>query len=309
MAAPTNTFTTASSIGNREDLADFISRITPTATPFYSMIGSTKASSTLHEWQTQALNAPGSNAAAEGDDATNAAIIPTVRLGNRTQILTKTVQIAGTQEAINKAGRKSEMAYQIAMKGLELRTDVEYAFTQNNVMASGSTRQARGLIGWADSANINGGAGYVAPNYVTNVAQTDGTTRAFTEALLKDVLQKCYTNGGEPDTIMMGPSQKQTFSTFTGNSTRFKKAEDGELAASIDVYVSDFGTLKAVPNRIQRSRDVWVIQTDKWRTATLRPFFTKDLAINGDSERKQIIVELTLEAVNPKANGLIADVL
>ena len=231
-----------------------------------------------------------------------------VRLGNRTQISTKTVSVSGTQEATLSAGRKSEMGYQMYLKSMEIKRDMEFALTQNNV-ASVNPRRLRGLVGWADAANINAGAGYVAPNYITNVAQTDGTLRAFTEAQLKDVAQKVYTSGGNPDVLMMGPSQKQTFSTFTGNSTRFDKGEDEKLYAAIDVYVTDFGSLKAIPNRFQRPRDVWMLQSDMWSVDYLRPFETKELAKTGDSTKKMIVVEYTLRANNPKANGLIADVL
>lgn len=306
MAAPTNTYLSTAAVGNREDLSNIIDRISPTDTPFYSMCAKTKATATLHEWQTQDLATAANNAVAEGDDATANAVIPTVRLGNRTQISTKTVIVSGTQEAVDSAGRASELGYQVSLKGLELRNDIEVALTQNAVTAT-APRQLRGLVGWAGD-NVNAGAGYVAPNYITNVAQTDGTTRAFTEAQLKDVLQKVYTAGGNPDTIMMGPLAKQTFSTFTGNSTRRVDAEMEKLYAAIDVYVSDFGVLKAVVNRRQRARDVWVLQSDKWAVANLRPMFTQDLAKTGDSMKKQIIVEYTLEARNPKASGLVADI-
>lgn len=306
MAAPTNTFLSTAAVGNREDLSNIIDRISPTDTPFYSMCAKTRATATLHEWQTQDLAAAANNAVAEGDDATANAVIPTVRLGNRTQISTKTVIVSGTQEAVDSAGRASELGYQVSLKGLELRNDIEVALTQNAVTAT-APRQLRGLVGWAGD-NVNAGSGYVAPNYITNVAQTDGTTRAFTEAQLKDVLQKVYTAGGNPDTIMMGPLAKQTFSTFTGNSTRRVDAEMEKLYAAIDVYVSDFGVLKAVVNRRQRARDVWVLQSDKWAVANLRPMFTQDLAKTGDSMKKQIIVEYTLEARNPKASGAVLDI-
>jgi len=307
MAAPANTFLSTAAIGNREDLSDIIYRISPTDVPFMSMIGKGKATNTLHEWQTQDLAAFGANAQAEGDDAAAVAVTPTVRLGNRTQISTKTVIVSGTQEATLSAGRKSEMGYQMALKALELKRDMEFALTQNNVTAT-APRQLRGLVGWAGD-NVNAGVGYVAPNYVTNVAQTDGTQALFTEARLKDVLQKVFTAGGMPDTIMMGPLAKQTFSTFTGNATRMDDSEDKKLYASVDVYVSDFGSIKAVPNRFQRARDVWVLQSDMWSVDYLRPFFSQDLAKTGDSLKKQLIVEYTLCSVQPKANGAVLDIL
>lgn len=307
MAAPTNTFQTGAAVGNREDLSDIIYRITPTDTPFMSMVGKSKATGVKHEWQTQDLAAPANNAQVEGDDATAATVTPTVRLNNYTQISTKTVSVSGSQEAVTSAGRKSELGYQMMLKSLELRNDMEVGLTQNNVAATGSPRQARGLAGWAGD-NVNAGTSYVAPNYGTNVAQTDGTLRSFTEAQIKDVAQKVYTAGGNPSVIMMPPLLKQSFSSFTGGSTRFDKSEDKSVTAAVDVYVSDFGDLKAVPNRRMRTRDVYVLDPDMWAVAYLRPFFTQDLAKTGDSTRKQIIVEYTLEAKNPKANGAILDV-
>jgi hypothetical protein len=294
-------------VGNREDLTDMIYRITPTDTPFMSMIGKGKATATKHEWQTQALATPANNVAAEGDDATAAAVTATVRLSNYTQISTKTVSVSGSQEAVTSAGRKSEMGYQMMLKSLELRNDMEVGLTQNNVAVTGASRQARGWVGWQGD-NVDAGAGYVAPNYVTNVAQTDGTQAAFTEARLKNVLQKVYTAGGNPSVIMLPPLAKQTFSTFTGNSTRFDKGEDKQLTAALEVYVSDFGELKTVPNRRMRTREVAVLQPDMWSVAYLRPFATKDLAVTGDSTRKQIVVEYTLEAKNPAANGAVVDI-
>lgn len=308
MTAPTNTFLTTAAIGNREDLTDAIYNIAPTDTPFFNMCAKTKATATLHEWQTQDLATAANNEQAEGDDATATASTPTVRLGNRTQISAKTASVSGTQENVDKAGRTSEMAYQMALRSKELKRDIETGLTQNNVTAT-APRRSRGLVGWAVSANTNAGAGYVAPNFVTNVAQTDGTQRAFTEALLKDVLQKVFTSGGNPDTIMMGPLAKQTFSTFTGNATRFDKAEDREVTAAVDVYISDFGQLRAVPNRFQRARDVWVLESEKWAVAWLRPITQYELAKTGDSIRRQILGEYTLEARNPASSGLVADIL
>lgn len=308
MTAPTNTFLTTAAIGNREDLTDAIYNIAPTDTPFFNMCAKTKATATLHEWQTQDLATAANNEQAEGDDATATASTPTVRLGNRTQISAKTASVSGTQENVDKAGRTSEMAYQMALRSKELKRDIETGLTQNNVTAT-APRRSRGLVGWAVSANTNAGAGYVSPNFVTNVAQTDGTQRAFTEALLKDVLQKVFTSGGNPDTIMMGPLAKQTFSTFTGNATRFDKAEDREVTAAVDVYISDFGQLRAVPNRFQRARDVWVLESEKWAVAWLRPITQYELAKTGDSIRRQILGEYTLEARNPASSGLVADIL
>lgn len=307
MTAPTGTFLTTAAIGNREDLTDVIYRITPTATPFMNMIAKSKATNTLHEWQTQDLASAASNAQVEGDDASAKTVTPTVRLNNRTQISTKTVIVSGSQQAMNPAGRKDELAYQVSLASLELKRDMEFGLTQNDVSAT-SPRKSRGLVGWVVD-NTSKDSGTTLASYTGNTGATDsGTTRAFTEAQVKSVMQLIYTAGGEPDTIMMGPAAKQTFSTFTGNATRMDKSEDAKLYASVDVYVTDFGEIKAVPNRFQRTRDVFILQADKWALAYLRPFQTVELAKTGDSEKRELIVEYTLEARAPKANGAIYDI-
>lgn len=307
MAAPTGTFLTTSAIGNREDLTDTIYRITPTLTPFLNMASKAKASNTLHEWQTQDLAAATANAQAEGDTIANKTVTPTIRLNNRTQISAKAVSVSGTQRAMNPAGRKDELGYQMAMVSLELKRDIELGLTQNGVLAT-SPRQSRGLPGWVVD-NVDTGVGYVAASYTGNTAQTDGAQMAFTEARMKNVLQKIYVAGGMPDTVMLPPAAKQTFSSFTGNATRLDKSEDAKLYASVDVYVSDFGELKAVPNRFQRTRDVFILQSDKWAVAYLRGFQTIELAKTGDADLREVLAEYTLEARAPKASGAVYDVL
>jgi hypothetical protein len=306
MAAPSSTYLTTAAIGNREDLTDTIYRISPTTTPFLNLAAKSKASNTLHEWQTQDLaSAVTSNAQAEGDNATAKTVTATTRLTNRTQISTKTVIVSGTQQAMNPAGRKDELAYQLSLASLELKRDMESSATQLDVLAT-SPRQARGLVGWVVD-NVDRNAGTLA-SYSGNTGRTKGTAVAFTEARLKNVLQLVYTAGGDPDTLMMGPKAKQTFSSFTGNATRYDKAEDKSVTAAVDIYISDFGTLTAVPNRFQDANDVFALQSDKWAIAYLRPFQTVELAKTGDAEQRELIVEWTVEARAPKANGAVYDV-
>ena len=308
MAAPSNTFSSASGVINREDLSDVIYMISPTETPLLSGIGKAKATNTLHEWTTDVLDAAANNAQLEGDDSTATALNPGTRVTNRTQISKKVVRLSGTQQGMNSAGNLYTMAKQMSKKMAELKRDMEFGLCQNTTAISGATRQLRGLEGWVASNNSLGASG-VAPNPTTNVAPVDGTARAFTESLLKTVLQSCWTAGGKPDTIMVGGSQKQTFSTFTAGFTQMGNADDSKLVASVDVYVSDFGTLKVVPNRFQRARTAFVLEMEKWAVAYLRSYDTVDLAKTGDSDAKQVVVEYTLEGRNEAASGAVRDLL
>ncbi|HEY2110601.1 MAG TPA: DUF5309 family protein, partial [Dongiaceae bacterium] len=243
MAIPTNTFTTYSAIGIREDLKDFIANISPTDCPFTNMMGKAKAENTYFEWQTDALAAPNtSNAQIEGDDTSFAAVTPTARVGNRTQISNATVVISRTEETVKKAGRASELAYQITKKTKELKRDMEAILTQNQASLAGNTTTARktgSLEAWIVS-NKNRGAGGNGGGFSGGnvTAATDGTQRSFTEAMLKDVAQQVYSAGGDADTLMVGASQKQVVSTFTGNNTRTQDTSKGTLATAIKVYES-----------------------------------------------------------------------
>jgi len=309
MAVPNTTAQTYVAIGMREDLSDMIYNISPTETPFISAIGKgSKATATLHEWQTDSLSAAGANAQVEGDDMNSMTATPTVRVQNYLQISTKGVISSGTMEAILKAGRKSELAYQIAKRGKELKRDMEYTVTQNQAGFAGTAttaRKLRALENWY-ATNPVGAAAYVTATGITATV-TDGTQRAFTESLLKTVVKNCFTSGGDPSMLMVGPFNKQVVSTFTGNATRMDKSEDKKLYAAIDVYASDYGELKVVPNRFQRDRTAHVLDLEYWALSVLRPITIEAIAKTGDSEKKMIITEYTLESRNEAASGAIAD--
>ncbi len=307
MAIVTNTFLTFSAIGNREDLIDQIYNVDPVETPFFKMCDKAKASSTLHEWQTQALAAAANNAQLQGDEVSFAAVTVTVRESNRTQISRKEVVVSGTQDAVDKAGRQREMVYQLMLKNKELNRDIEVVLTGNRAQVTGNSAtapQLRPLCAWYATNDSRGSGG---ADGSSGAAATDGTQRALTEALLKSVLQLCWTNGGDPDTIMCGPFNKTVISGFSGNASRFIDTSKMKLVTAIDVYKGDFGEQKIVPNRFSRERDVHVLQSDLWAVATLRGKKTEDLAKTGDATKAMIITEYTLEARNEKGSGIVAD--
>lgn len=310
MAQPTNTHSTYDTVGIREDLENVIYRIDPTECPFQMKAAKGKATSTLHEWQTQALAAAStSNAVIEGDEATVDAATATVRLNNRLQISDKVATVSGTNRAVNSAGRGDELAYQMVLKGLELRRDMEAILTANQAKATGSDSVARTLASvesWIKD-NVSKASDGTNPTGDGTDARVDGTARAFTEAQFKSVLLSCWTNGGEPGVCMLGGFNKQVASGFTGYSTRFDKSEEKTLTAAIDVYKSDFGDVQFVPNRFMRTKTALLLDMDYWSVAFLRKFTSHELAKTGDTDKRQIVSEYTLVAKQPKASGIVAD--
>jgi hypothetical protein len=307
------TYQTYTAIGQREDLSDVIYNISPTDTPIMSSIGKTKATAVYHEWQTDSLAAATvANAAVEGDDATDATMSPTVRVGNYTQIVQKTIKISGTLEAVDKAGRRSEKAYNLAKASAEIKRDMETIITANQGRDAGSSSSARklgALLSWIKTNTSKGTSG-TDPTTIGVSTRSDGATRSFTETILKDVIQKVYTAGGTPKVLMVGAYQKQQVSAFAGIAAQRYMAPGNEpttIIGAADVYMSDFGTVSVVPNRFMRTRDALVLDPDYAALAYLRPFATNELAKTGDSEKTQILAEFTLEVRNEAAHGIAAD--
>ena len=307
------TFTAHTAIGQREDLTDIIYDISPTETPFMSSIGKTKATAVYHEWQTDSLAAATTaNAAIEGADAPSATLSPTVRLGNYTQIIQKTVQVSGTLDTVNKAGRKSEKAYQLAKASSELKRDLETILLANQGRSAGTSTIARNLgsiLSWIKT-NSDVGSGGSDPATIGVSTRTDGTQRTFTETLLRTVVAEVFVSGGSPKILMVGAAGKQKVSTFAGIAAQRYMAPGNTpttIIGAADVYMSDFGTMSVVPNRFMRVRDALVLDPEYAALAYLRPFQTNDLAKTGDSENTQLLAEVTLEVKNEAAHGIIAD--
>lgn len=313
MTTVTNTFTRFDAIGVREELSDAIYNISPMDTPFLSNAGRGKVSNTLFEWQTDALaTAVTTNQQIEGDDITSfGAVTPTVRLGNYTQISRKTLIISATEEAVDKAGRKSELSYQLAKLSNELKRDMEADLLANKGANAGSTSVARKTASALAFVKTNISKTGTAPVYtsIPTDVWTDSSTRTFTEVILKDVIQQCWTQGGSPKTIMLGAFNKQTFSGFSG-VVELTAAQKGGMATIIgasDTYVSDFGTLMAVPNRFQRTSTCWVLDWDYVSVEYLRPFMQTPLAKTGDAEKRLLLAEYGLRIKNEKAIGVAVD--
>jgi len=307
------TYQTYTAIGQREDLSDVIYNISPTDTPIMSSVGKSKATAVYHEWQTGSLAAATTNnAAVEGDDATDATMSPTTRLGNYTQIVQKTVKISGTLDAVDKAGRKSEKAYQLAKASAEIKRDIETIISANQGRSAGNSSTARklgSLLSWI-TTNSSVGTSGADPTTIGVSTRTDGTARSFTETILKDVIQQVYSSGGNPKILMVGAYQKQAVSAFAGIAAQRYMAPSNEpttIIGAADVYMSDFGTVSVVPNRFMRTRDALVLDPEYAALAYLRPFATNELAKTGDSEKTQILAELTLEVRNEAAHGIAAD--
>ena len=309
MALPTNTATTYAQVGIREELDNVIYDITPAETPFLSSIAQETVGSTLFEWQTHSLNAVSKTGALDGDDAPKNAYVATTKLTNYTHIRTRDARVSGSGRAVDTAGRADDLDFQILNRGVELKRDMEAVLLDNNAKVAGNSTLARetaGVPAWI--ATNTDGAGADPAGTGADIA-TDATQRPLTEAMLKTVLASAWDAGGNPDMIMAGAFNRQVISSFSDGRSVIQKAEDKTLSATFDVYESDFGQLKIVPNRFQRSRDLLVLEMNMWCVGFMpgRNMLSFDIAKTGDSDARQILSEFGLKAKNEAANGIVRD--
>ena len=321
MAIFTGTYTRHTTIGAREQLANAIYEISPEDTPGVSSMGRENVAGTHFEWQTDSLAAAAANTQIEGDDITSyATVTPTVRVGNYCQISRKTLAVSGTLEAVDKAGRKSEIAYQMARRGAEIKRDMEYTVFSNVAASAGSTTEARitATLGAWVKTNVSAVATTYNPQYTSGVpsaTRTDATTtlqRAFTETILKNVVSAMWTAGAQVKNLFVGPVNKAKVSAFTGVVTRnFDMSNTAPKPTAIiqaaDIIVTDFGVLKVVADRFQRERDAWFLDFEYLSLSILRNFTTYDMAKTGDAMKKLLLIEWGLKVKQEAALGLAAD--
>ena len=327
MAVNAATTTRFDQQGVRESLTDKIYDLSPMDTPLMTAIGRGKAATnTFEEWQTDELEDAEENAALDGDDAAYVTGSPTVRLGNYTQIFTKSVSVSGTAQAVNTAGRRNELLYQVDKRTREMKRDMERAISWNRASQAGSRATARKLAGfeaWIET-NASRGTGGLDGGWTTSTkivaAATDATTtnrRTFTEARFKEAIRSCWDATGEsPPLAIVGSHNKQVASGFDGIATQYQQQSGNPgssrgiaILGAADWYVSDFGKHRIVPSHRSRPRSALLVQPKHWEMRYLRPFKVVPLAKTGDADKKQLLAEATLVCFNEKSSGVVADLL
>ena len=338
MAAITNTVLTAAAVGNRETLSDIVSMITPTDTPIYTLAGMEKLTGKHPEWEIESLRSPAANAQAEGDDYVfNAQQIPT-RLGNYTQISSDSWVYSNTQQAVDNAGNQEKAAKAKIKAGINVRKDIELAIVTNQASVATGIRYSGSLPSWLTtntSRNSGSNGGYSSGTGLT-VAETTGTQRAFTQALLDTVMQSVFNAGGNVADVIVSPYNKGVFVSFMSNANVASFRQDigpgpktgkgagpnsvsgigssNTLIGTYDYYQGPFGTVQVMPNRVMANsaavaRRAYLIDPDMISVGMLRPIQEDpDIAKTGDSQKGVVIGEWSLKVKNEAGLGVIADV-
>jgi hypothetical protein len=319
MATVANTVLTTAAIGNREELDNFVSLITPSDTPIYTMAGKEKAESKHPEWEYEDLDTTGDNAQPEGNEFSFDAVTAPTRVGNYTQIFTKTFTFSGTQQAVSNAGNVEKRTHEMMKKGKALRKDIEYSIVLNTASTNADPRRSGGLPTWL-TTNVSRGSGGSSGGFSSGVTtvETTGTLRAWTKAQTDTLLQSIYQQGGDVTTVVVSPWNKAVFATFMSdaNVAEFKYAAGkgtNTIIGTADIYEGPLGTVKVMPNRVMATaaataRRVFAIDPEMVKWMSLRPIQEVDVAKTGDRESGVLLAEGTLKVVNEKGIGVIADV-
>ena len=319
MAQITGAFSTYQAKGNREDLSNSIYNIDPFDTPILSMSRRRNAKNRTFDWQTENLPlVDPNNAQIEGFELIRSVATPTVRLTNVAQISKRDATVTGSQEAADAAGKGSEMGHQMAMASKVLKSDMETILSSRQARDDGADpntpRKTEAICHWIgrakDKLGVAAGAviGVVAglPVLATDAfaAVIAGSQVAFTEVMIGDAMQKAYTNGANPNNLIVPPAIKRTVSTFEGRGISQVLVGKTEVVATVDIIATDFGRIKVMPSRWMPGDTSLILDADFLATAFYRNFRQHPIAKIGDAETRMILAEWGVEMRNPLAHIL-----
>jgi len=314
--------------GNREDLLDIITNISPMDTLFLSGFEKVPANNISHEWLVDILASFGDpangdadvQATPEGSDATFDALVPRKRLCNLTHIIRRTFDVSDTQRDINTAGIRDEYVYQLRKATMELARFIEFALVHSQRQSQTTQGNSGGVLprkmdGYYAFASASDptcvttlGLGADEMGTVTTVTG-NSPTNCIDECVLNAHLQAMWEKGAMTDTIWCNAAQKRSLSNLTLNpnsNVRYNiPVNERTVINTVDFYQSDFGTQRIFLHRYQRTDRISTAEASKLRIAVLRPVLAVELAKVGSSTKGMVEWEGTLEVLAPNAIGFI----
>lgn len=322
----------------REDVMNKIWDISRIPLPFTDMIGSGSAKNEYKEWTQDTLAAPDvTNAVVDGSDASGNNTATGARVGNHHQISDKVVRVSYRADASDTIGRAKELSYQLMRRQQELRRDVEAIALENQASVADNgdavagkvgglptwittnyTPRAGGAVGGFD----NGGGGTT----VTTAFTPATAVAALTEAEIRDRVQDAYDEGGNVSKLMTIPIVIRKISEYlftssarvaTLMSDQGKSKEKAAAMGAVNVFVTDFGTLDLVPNRLQQKQTtavaddsaiVFYLDPEYLSLCYLAGYRTDTLAKTGLAENRQMCVDWSLIVHTEKAHAMSTDI-
>lgn len=319
MTVPTNTYTTYTAAGQAEDFNNAISIVVQEQAPFQTSVGQGTVYARFHQWQTDVIKTPANNPQIEGDTIAASSITPTSVIANYTQIQLDAIQISLTEETVRKYGRGSEMAYQLMKSGIYLMLSKERTLVGTNLGYSAgsisSGRQCASVLAYLKT-NVSKASDGTNPTGDGTNARTDGTPRPLTQTLFNTVMQECAESGATPNLVLASPFNITQIQKFDNYQTKMQEV-DGTLRGTIDAIQTPFGLVQVRFDNQMRSAfnsgttsELMILDTNFWNVLYLRPLSIMEFNKTGDTvDPKYMVHEFTLEALNEKSSGLVADLV
>jgi len=330
-----------------EDLMQKISDLSPEDKPFTDAIGTTTSRNHYKEWVSEVLEAADpDNARIDGSDSTGDDTVLGNRFGNYHQLATKIVKVSDRGRNSDTVGSSDELVRQLMQRQKALKRDVEASLTSANAAIAGAVTgtdatgasKSAGIGAWIITNNV--GPGDFAASTLSGTtggfpgAPTAGTAEAGSETNVRAAMRLAYLEGGNPTIAMSTPECIELFSSYlftssarvatlqsnapqgnrSGTASGNGNAGGGVVAqGSVNLFVTDYGTLELCPNRFQPEvsagvSDLYLIDPDYWEVGYLQGYETKSLARTGLAENREISVDFTLCAVNERSSASVRSI-
>lgn len=299
--------------GNKLSFANWISNLSPTTTPFTSMIGKEQIDETQYSWQTDGLARASNEAFLEGSQAESQARAATKVITNFTSIIRKAVNVSDTANAITSYGRNSELSYQMTKAGKEVLRDVETANLSKTIGHIGKDGDPSKFTGF----NFLCGPMYaVDPD--THAITHQGVTVLdvkkpwFAISDIFEITTNLYLSGSKADKIMFHPRHINIFSDLLGyneaapNVYRLFDALDDKFNMKVFQIKDPVGRLYSlIPNRNMPETAVYFFNESDWTQMVLREPQRINLAKKGSYSSSMIETEIGLRHKHPHASGVL----
>lgn len=269
----------------KESVLDMITNISPTETYLLSNLQRSSATDEMHFTPRDTLRTPALRSSVEGADPTYDGNDPTRAL-NMLQIIQVGFDVTDTESATDRWGQPEDRIAQETDKALkDWGNFAEFALVRSTLV-TGNNSTARQMEGLKEALTLD----------------TSQSGVSLSETILNNYLQNVWNQGSDVDTILAPMYHKRKISAFGGGGTKFYNQEDRRLVLPIEIYESDASgkPVKLVAHRyVQQSGDTNYdligYDSEKFAVAYLRAPKVESLAKTGDSEKRRVVGELTLE--------------
>ncbi len=305
----------------KENLDSKLNLLVQMETPVYSAIGRGTTSSRAPQLIEDGIEAAGLNGHVEGSafSSDTVATDGNSRRSFNTQIFRKDIEVSASEEATDavRYDGKRRMAEQVALRGMALKRDIEYAIVAapgsanankpgNGVGTAGTASVARGITDYWNQIGET-----VDVDTVGNVATGD----TFEDAI-NTAASNLYSSGGmsynmgnsfvkNANMLVMSPAKKIILDNRLDGKTNVRRdiGNMKMLNTSYKTYGSSFGDFAIVPDIHCDTTQVAMFNPQNWKWVTLRDTQKVDIAKVGDADRAFLVHEGTLIHRNTLASS------